>query len=80
MTDKIDWNRVDDAALALLSLTLHDGDRVWKQLDWGITDRLFEKGFISDPKRKPKSVFMTDAGLERAQRAFLEMFAAGAPR
>lgn len=35
MRDDIDWGRIDDTALALLWLTLHDGDRVWKQIDWG---------------------------------------------
>ena len=43
MENELDWNRIEDAALALLYLTLHDGNRVWKQIDWDITDRLHEK-------------------------------------
>lgn len=74
MTDDIDWDRVDDAALALLSLTLHDHNRVWKQLDWEITDRLYAQGWISDPKSKAKSVMLTPEGRERAERCFRELF------
>ena len=28
---ELDTDKLDDAALAILSLTLHDGDRVWCQ-------------------------------------------------
>ena len=31
----IDEEKVDDAVLALLRLTLHDGYRAWKGFDWG---------------------------------------------
>jgi hypothetical protein len=30
----IDEDKIDDAALALLYLTLHDEFRSWKQIDW----------------------------------------------
>ena len=42
----IDEDKIDDAVLALLWLTLHDGRRSWKGFDWGATDRLFKKGPI----------------------------------
>lgn len=29
----LDTGKLDDAALAILSLTLHDGNRVWKGID-----------------------------------------------
>lgn len=35
---ELDTDKLDDAALAILSLTLHEGNRVWKGLDWAITD------------------------------------------
>lgn len=38
----LDIDKIDDAALAILSLTLHYGDQVWKGVDWAITNRLFE--------------------------------------
>jgi hypothetical protein len=47
-----DPNKVDEAVLALLYLTLHDGTRAWKSFDWEAMNRLHEKGFISDPVGK----------------------------
>jgi len=32
----IDESKIDEAALALLYLTLHDGVRAWKSLDWDV--------------------------------------------
>jgi len=63
----LDTNKIDDAALAILSLTLHNGDRVWKGIDWEITDRLFEKGLIHDPKNKAKSLSLTPEGIAQAR-------------
>lgn len=66
---ELDTDKLDDAALAILSLTLHDGRRVWKGLDWAITDRLHEKGLIEDPVGKSKSLVLTEDGVKRAERA-----------
>lgn len=55
----LDPQKLVEAALALLSLTLHDG-RVWKGLDWSLMDLLFEKGWIADPRSKTKSVVLTE--------------------
>lgn len=70
----LDTDKIDDAALAILSLTLHDGDRVWKGIDWDITDRLFAKGLIHDPKNKAKSLTLTQEGLERAREILAREF------
>jgi Domain of unknown function (DUF6429) len=67
-------DRVDAAVLALLYLTLHDGCRAWKGHDFDVMDRLFEKGFITDPKGKAKSVVLTDEGLARSEALFDAMF------
>ena len=72
---EIDTERVDAAVLALLLLGLHDGCRVWKSFDWDALDRLHQKGFISDPVSKAKSVVLTEAGQREAERRFQEMFA-----
>jgi hypothetical protein len=71
---ELDTAKVDDAALALLSLTLHDDCRAWKGLDWDVMDRLFEKGYIPDPRGKAKSVVFTEEGLERSKRLLVELF------
>jgi hypothetical protein len=67
---EIDTDKVDDAVLALLWLTLHDGRRAWKGFDWAALDRLHEKGLIADPANKAKSVVLTDEGLARAEELF----------
>lgn len=70
----IDENKVDEAALALLWLTLHDEHRAWKGFDWDALDRLHRKGLILDPVGKAKSVVLTDQGLHRSKELFTELF------
>ena len=72
-----DWDKIDDSALAILWLTLHDDGRVWKNISWDITDRLYEKGWIENPRNKSKSLSLTPAAVERAERVFKEMFVPG---
>jgi len=72
---EIDTDKVDDAVLALLYLTLHDGARAWKGFDWDTLNRLHAKGFISDPVSKAKSVILTDEGLRASERLFTRLFA-----
>jgi len=71
---EIDTDKIDDAVLALLWLTLHDGYRAWKGFDWNALDRLHEKGLIDSPANKAKSVVLTDDGLQRAEKLFRAMF------
>jgi hypothetical protein len=70
----LDTDKIDDAALALLYLTLHDGGRAWKSFDWDVLGRLHEKGLIHDPVSKTKSVAFTPEGLERSKALFEAMF------
>jgi uncharacterized protein DUF6429 len=70
----LNTDKIDDAALALLYLTLHDDCRAWKGLDWGVLGRLHDKGMIDNPVGKVKSVVFTQEGLERAKMLFEEMF------
>lgn len=68
-----DIDKIDDMVLALLCLTLHEeygSTRAWKGHDWDVLDRLYDKGWILDPKNKAKSVVLTDKGLARAQQLF----------
>ena len=73
---EIDTDRIDEAVLALLYLGLHDRWRAWKGFDWDAMDRLHEKGMISNPASKAKSVVFTEEGLREAERLFKELFAA----
>ncbi len=67
-------DKIDEAALALLYLTLHDGCRAWKGFDWDVLGRLHNKGMIDNPVGKVKSVVFTPEGLERAKTLFEAMF------
>jgi len=69
-----DKEKVDDAVLALMLLTLHDGMRAWKGFDWDSLNRLHEKGLIDNPISKRKSVFLTEEGLERSKVHFERLF------
>ena len=74
-----DKDRVDEMVLALLYLTSsHDkyGTRAWKGMDWEAMDRLYEKGYISDPKGKPASVVLTEAGAKLSKELFFKHFGA----
>lgn len=73
---EIDKDKIDDAILALLYLTLDRDGRAWKGFDWSAMNRLHEKGFIGDPVNKAKSVWLTEEGIARSERLFREMFTA----
>lgn len=76
---EIDTDKIDEAVLGLLYLTLHDGVRAWKGHDWDALDRLHRKGMIYDPVGKAKSVALTDAGLAESERLFRKLFAKPTP-
>lgn len=71
---EFDGDKIDESVLALLLLGLHAQTRVWKGHDWIVLDRLFQKGYITDPARKAKSVVLTDLGLTEALRLFKKLF------
>ncbi len=76
---EIDTNKIDDAVLGLLWLTLHEQRRAWKGFDWETLDRLHQKGLIADPANKAKSVVLSDEGLRRAEEAFRALFTRPTP-
>lgn len=67
-------NKADDAALALLLLNVTEGARVWKAMPWEVMDRLHEKGYISNPASKSKSVVLTQEGETLANSLFEKLF------
>jgi hypothetical protein len=71
---ELDRDKIDDVVLALLYLGLHDGARAWKSFDWDAMDRLHEKGYISNPQSKAKSVVFTEEGLKCAQKLLEALF------
>ncbi len=74
-----DEDKIDEYTLALLYLVAHDrqeglGARAWKGFDWDTLNRLHEKGYISNPVGKTKSVIMTEEGFLRAKELFERYF------
>ena len=74
---EIDEEKLVEIALAILWLGAHGdklGVRAWKGMDWDLTDLLFEKGWISDPKGKAKSVVLSDNAVDLAEGFFRKHF------
>jgi hypothetical protein len=74
MSLEIDQDKLDQTVLALLSLGRHEGDRTWKGFDWEVMGRLHQKGYITDPVGKAKSVFFTEEGVRESERLFSALF------
>ena len=72
-----DYNeeKVDEMVLALLHLTSFSergSVQAWKSHDWNALDRLHEKGLISDPKSKAKSILLSEEGARKSEELFLK--------
>jgi len=77
MDVEIDEEKVDEAVLALLYLTSFRDKpyrRAWKSHDWDSLDRLYQKGNISDPATKARSVVLTEDGAKRSRDLFERYF------
>ena len=75
---KYDEEKVDETVLALLYLTSFTQGgitRAWKGQDWDVMNRLHEKGLISDPKSKAKSVMLSEDAAKESARLFQKYFA-----
>jgi len=75
-----DMDRIDEYTLALLYLVARReregfAARAWKGFDWDTMKRLHEKGYISDPVGKAKSVAMSEEGFRKAKELFERHFA-----
>ena len=73
-----DTEKVDQATLALLYLTLHEtsdfGGRAWRAYDREALNRLHDKKLIGDPMPEAETVVITADGLEESRRLFYELF------
>lgn len=76
--DGVDFEKIDQTVLALLYFNLDKTThRAWKSFDWDVMERLYEKGWISDPKNKNKSVLLTEEGIALANVIFRKLFSSG---
>lgn len=72
-----DPRKIDDAVLALLSLTLHDQSHASRGFAPEVLRRLHEQDLIEEPDDSSDSVELTPDGLQRSKTLFNAMF--GAP-
>ena len=76
---KYDQDKVDEMTLALLYLVttkLQDGlgARAWRGFDSETMNRLYEKGWINDPKSKSMSLHVTEDWLKKSEKLFMKYF------
>jgi Domain of unknown function (DUF6429) len=74
----IDGRKLEQVVLALLYLNSFEegtGTRAWKSFPWSIMDSLHEKGYISDPRNKNKSVWLSEKGAKLSEKLFEKLFA-----
>jgi hypothetical protein len=64
---KYDNQKIEETVLALLGVFEFENGRVWKRIDFGVMDSLHEKGYITDPKGKAESVYLTEEGMRLAR-------------
>jgi hypothetical protein len=62
------------ALLWLISFKEAGTKRAWKGHDWDTMDRLYSKGYISDPKSQAKSVLMSEDGEKLSKELFTKYF------
>ena len=73
---EIDEEKLEQTVLALLYLNVSDdsGRRAWKSLPWDVMDSLHQKGYISNPASKNKSVLLSEEGAKLAKQLFEKLF------
>jgi hypothetical protein len=74
----IDVDKLQQTVLALLYLNSFQegtGRRAWKGFPWTVMDALYEKGYISNPATKNKSVWLSEEGAKLSEKLFEKLFA-----
>jgi len=72
-----DKDKVDEMTLALLFLVMSKGSglgRASKGQDWDTMQRLYQKGWIAEPKIKDMSYTVTPEGVKKSEELFRTYF------
>jgi hypothetical protein len=72
--DMLDPSKIDEAVLAMLYLSVHNGHWAWKAVDKDATMRLHARGLLKNPSTTARAIILTDDGLEEARRACERLF------
>ncbi len=74
----LDAEKLEQTVLALLYLNSFDekpaGKGAWKAFPWSVMDRLHEKGYISNPATKNKSVWLSEEGARLSEELCEKLF------
>jgi acyl-CoA hydrolase len=77
---RYDEGKIENAVLALLGALEFENGRVWKRYSFDVMDSLHTKGYITDPRGRQESVYLTEQGLQLAKRLADDLFGLpGAP-
>jgi hypothetical protein len=74
-----DYDKVDEMTLALMYLVItkdkrESAARAWKGFDWDTLNRLYEKGYISNPKSKSHSIVISEEAAQKSKELFQKYF------
>jgi len=69
-----DTDKIDEAVLAILYINDRETGMAWKSVPWESTNRLHEKGLISNPISKAKSVQLLPEAIEKAESIINKLF------
>lgn len=69
-----DDRRIEDAVLALLAAFCADDGQPWKGYDFGVMNRLHERGLIDNPVNRNKGVYLTQSGLHEGRKLAGQLF------
>lgn len=69
-----DSQKVEDAVLALLGAFEFENGRIWKRFDFSVMESLAEKGYITNPRGRAESAYLTPDGFARAKELANKMF------
>jgi Domain of unknown function (DUF6429) len=74
----IDQEKLEQTVLGLLYMNSFEQGavkRAWKGFPWTVLDSLHEKGYISDPATKNKSILLSEEGARLSRELFEKLFA-----
>ena len=74
---KYDESKIDEVVLALLGAWEFESARAWKRIDFAVIERLYAAGYITNPRGKHESAYLSDAGLALAKELAKKHFGAG---
>jgi hypothetical protein len=69
--------KLQNAVLALLGTFAFENGRAWKRYDFSVMEALHKQGFITDPRGRSESVYLTEEGQLKAKELAATYF--GAP-